>query len=948
MKNLFNKIICTLASVAFLGLLTGCNPEEEMKQFSVAFKEAGPGYVTLVVTVPAATTVSHILATGTPYPDVLTAPTQLNIRGNKTVFYSDGEHQILNYDIKENEKYYLYLVANLPGNNLSDTYTFEFETGEFTFNQLATVVGVGSDGYKMRITVPESVRTSEPGTPGSRAIRYAQSCLMQYNYSRKSNDDYFHTLYNAGDHVTKDTIIEYSDELNKGQTGADTNEDGVVDENDMGILWNPIAPGEPVVFIAAEYEWMQEPEDMDSENNYVVNGFTYPAGWKPGYYLPCLDSERYWSYYDPSSGKTDSEPSTKVTGVLKDFDLSSDIDGMWEGAFQRKIFRTKVPPVLDASIKVEVSDLRSVDATISIIPDSKIVRYLFSILDQATYNQMLELLDGHEEYLQWAVTSYFAMWNFGATEIVADGDDPAPAVDINLTDYFYDVPSETTYYVLVTGMSGSIGSPQCFYKHEFRTPAKTKTVGPEIVVKALDDYEVMEQYGEIDPFTAYFNIKCTTGNTDNRVDRCYYGANYYKDWVLGVNGGSSYETLGQSASFTEDEIDQINSPEGLTISIPSIDGETTRLVVVGYNDENVSNGVDEWEDILLCPAVADYKTPYFEAEELVASDLLRKGTLDGDWTLTANVIADTLHTVVSQKSKVSIRSRLKEGVDYPSVLPDSVRTIYKEETKWTDTQINGYFSEFKSLAAEFNEKRLAGQNKILLQGWLDNDTMGRLALMTPWDLFISRKISMVDVASMFSEFGPKMYFEVDKTNDGRDTLTITADRYFASPVLNWSVPFYMAGYADQETNNTVFEYTKNGYYSAPLKFPVELSEDLNTIKIKPFESNGLTWYPNVIGIDSQTRQYILQYPIISEVVLTRGWDADAEAAPAAAPLTRSGARMSYHGVAPVKELNAPVHKGRTILRKQEGRRQIDGNVITMDKLRENLENYSKKHFNVNR
>ena len=106
---------------------------------------------------------------------------------------------------------------------------------------------------------------------------------------------------------------------------------------------------------------------------------------------------------------------------------------------------------------------------------------------------------------------------------------------------------DTKYHVLVTGMSGDIGSPQCFHHHTFSTPAKTKDYGPDIEVTALPEIST--------PYAAAFNVKCTE-TPENPLVTCYYGANYYKDWVLEVNGGTSYEALGQTTMFTEEEIEQ--------------------------------------------------------------------------------------------------------------------------------------------------------------------------------------------------------------------------------------------------------------------------------------------------------------------------------------------------------------------------------------------------------
>ena len=936
MKRFFTKALFTALVAVFAGLFTGCNPDGKVKPFSVDFQNAGPGYINLMVTVPSATTVAYTLSE-VELPTL--KPEILNMTGTKTVFYSDGVQQLLDYPIEENTHYYLYLVGIL-GESFSQMYQFEFETGEFVFNELATVVGLLPDGYKMHLKMPESVATTKDGEMGSRAIRFSSCNIMMYNMRNDSSDDYEHLLWNGGNHVRKDTIITRSDLTNYGQVGFDANEDGEVDENDMGMLWDPIAPGEPTVFIAGEFEYMKEPwyglspeeKEQYNEKNHTVNGFTYPAGWAPGYYLPCIDGEKYWAQFK-------SNPATKGAGVITDMDMSSPVDYMWTGVFQRKIFRTRVPDVLKATFDVKIEDLRSVDATVRITPDRNIYRYIFTILDDASYQYMLKLLDNRTEYVQWAITSYLAMMEFGAVEVVAGtGETSAPIAEIVLSDFYYSVPSDTKYHVLITGMSGEIGSPQCFLHSTFSTPAKTKDYGPDIEVTALEDLST--------PYAAAFNVKCNA-TPENPLVSCYYGANYYQDWVFEVNGGSTYETLGQTTAFTADEIEQICSPEGYTMYIPSIDGAKTRLVVVGWNDENISNGIDLYEDVLAHPAVADCVTPYAEADDLSLNPLLdpmssnnNTPLLNGEWTLTATVLNNGVEEI--NKSKVYIKNALVEGVDYPSTLPSDVLSLYKEVTKWTDDEIKGYFEEFKTLAGVFNEKRLRNQNKLLLQGWLDNDSEGRLKHMSPWDMFTSKDVNTVDVESQFTEFGPKMYIKVNKDKNGRDSLAITANKYFASPVANWSVPFYMAGYANQEANNTIFYYGTAAEFQAPLEFPVELSEDMNTITIKGFEANGTKYYPNVIGEDySQLTGtvYILEKPIISDVVLTRGWTDE----PAVA--TRSAKKgQSMNAVDPIDATHLVKYGKRSKFEKMGRVEKVDFKFIPYNDLMQNLEKYKSNKY----
>lgn len=963
MKNLLNKILLVALVAVFGGALAGCNPEQKVKPFSVTFKGYGPGYVSCYVTLPNPVTVSYIVDE-IPREDIEEDENILLFDGTQTTFYTEGEQQLLDFPIEENKKYYVYLMGHL-GDNFSKMYKYEFETGEFEFSQLATVIGVMPDGYKMQIKVPESVRNSVPGTPGSKAIRYTQGDLMIYNFYKSSNDDYYSLLHNAGWLVTEDSVIEYSDRLNYGEAGADINEDGIVDENDMSILWNPIAPGEPIVFLAGEFEWMSEPAEYkkggELENKtYTVNGFPMPGGWEDGYYLPALDGEGYWNYLgmpggwadkddeeseegSSSSPATPSTIATKGAGIISNVNLASDIDQFWTGAFQRKIFRTRVPAKLDADFKVRVENLKSVNAHLIIEPDEAIYRYLFTVLDDGSYHQMLELLDNKTEYVQWAVTSYFAMYNFGQIQVVAEsGMTSAPPIEFNLTDFFYEVPADTKYHVLITGMSGEIGSPQCFKHYTFSTPQKTKKEGPNVVVKALPEKST--------PYAAAFNVRCTSVS-DNKAERCYYGADYKTGWVYSVNGNSSntYESLGLTNEFSAEDVADINSSKGLDVYIPTIDGETTRLVVVAYNDENISNGINQYEDPTSHPAVADCTTPYAKATDTSWNPLLDTDELVDDWTMTA-----TARSGKQLRQKVSIKRQFIAGKDYPTTLPQDVFDMYKDSTAWTDEQIKGYFDEFRYLAEDpqkgFNTGRLRNQNKLLLEGWF-NDSQNSLGYLSPWDLFKSDSISTVDVASCFARFGPKIYIHVNRDKDKKDSLSISANKMYVSPIADWSIPFYMAGVrSDVDTDNSLFQWSDEaGNFAGALTFPVTLSEDHKTITIHPLDAHEVLWYPNIIGVSESLlygTQYVLEDQIVSEVVLTKGWT-DEPAAPDTPATRASKAAKCQSHVSPKGDVQFGKYYHRNDFTKVRSIRpvQVNGEVITMEKLQDNLEKFRKEHAN---
>ena len=850
MKNLLLKFRIIAVMAIAMGILTACpgpDPVDPVipgntETLKISLKEAGPGYVDLTV------------ETGSELEAAYTVGTTKRTISNPAILFSSGKKVTLvpnetlriSADIQETTTYYLYIAAKLNADTYSEIFEIEFTTPEFEFSNLLTVVGVDYDGFKMQVTVPKSVRT------GGNAIRYSHCDLMMYNYGTKfyGNDDYFNLLYNGGAYLQENKVLEYLEENNWRYADADVNDDGVVDENDVEMIWDPMSPGQPVVFIAGEFEWMEIPEDWNSEDNYEVNGFYFPAGWQPGYYVPCIDPVGYWEHYGV--------PYTKSMNLIE-ADVRNDIDQYWTGAFQRKIFHINKPDHLDAEVTIEAVDVSAVDATIIITPDENVKQFVYGILDDATYNQMLELCDGKEEYIQWAITSYFSFYTFGTsfgrgtTELRLDGD------------IFYEgmVPANSNIHVLVTAMGDERGTTQNFQHYTFQTLEKVKEA-PVIEVTALEE--------ESSAFYAAFNIKCTTADDPTRgpVTKCYYGANYKKDFILAANGGSSYFSLAQSQPFSAEEVAKINSPEGYTIKIPTIDGETTRIAVAGFNDENTPNDFN-YKDITECPAVADITTPYRDAKPYIKSDLFK--TLKGDWTATAKLSDGTTHS-----SKMTISSGITEGEHYPAALPDSVYTIYSEEVGMSREQVNGCFDRFKTAAEEYNTYRLEYQNCLLMEGWIDKDEYDRLHYYNPFDLFVSRTYSGVDEKSMFSDFGPKLYLEVSEG----DKLSITSNASFMPPTAYTSVPYYLALYTPERTveegNFAYYDYDKIENAATPgeeaysITFPVELSADGNTLTIKPHvDKDGVKWYPNMIAYDATSYSYVAGPMVVSEVTITRGW-----------------------------------------------------------------------------
>lgn len=876
--------------VLMCGILAGCKPEGDSDAFSVKVAAVGPSYVDLAISGPQVMEMAYVIDTK---EQLMNNPHLIFATGVNTIVKGGETYRISN-GLEDDTQYYLYVVAKLDEMNFSDILTVPFKTTKFNLSELVTVLNVTPDGYSVRLTVPESVKNSPDMAKGGRAIRYAQSCLMMYNYSKMAGtDDYSNLLYNGGWYTHEDKTILFSEETNWYETDYDYDGDG---QNDLDYRYNPISPGEPVVFLAGEFEYMEDPE---KNPEYEHDVFYYPAAWPAGYYLPMIDG----SYY--------SRPKQNSVNIVEDINLAQPLDEYWTGAFQRKIFRVAVPEPMDEKVNIEVSDIGPVNARVTFLPDEGVEMYALAIMDDATYNQVLGLVNGRKDYLQWAITSYFGAFTFGS--MAAEG-----PIAVDLTDIFYNVPSESQIHVLATAMGNSAGSRQSFTETSFYTTAKVLDA-PEVVVTAVQD--------KVTPNKAVFNVKCTSKDTAP-LKSAYYAANYKRDFLLLTNGETSYfDIAAGNYPFNADELALINSDEGLTMEIPSVDGETTRLVVVGYNAENTPNNLN-YEFIEECPAVADCTTPYLDIKQpWVNTD--DYADLCGEWTMTAT-LTNVGNQKFTHKSKLVIsRHSEDQGVlafDYPETLPQEVYDLYaKQDTPVSAEQVDAYYAEFKEYAERFGQYRLQDQNKLLCLGWFDLDTYNRLDAMSPYDLFVSETYSSVDVSSNFYDFGPKWYIEFNKNADGSVSMCAPVDNNFLPPASNYTVPFYFGGYDNISTY--MFLYGQDGFTPS---FPIERSTDAKgnpVLTVKPIVHDGGKFYPNMIGVDASMGGYIFENPVISDIVITKGWTE-----------TASQSFVPVGGNVPLRgEFPAVVVKPMTKLTAPVQYKKIEGSVMTLDKFHENAD-----------
>ena len=564
--------------------------------------------------------------------------------------------------------------------------------------RMLKLVSADYNSYKVQITVPETVG------PDGNIIRYNfcnEAIVNEYiNYHLWSYDLFLQ--YNGGERNTTD--------VNKTIIIQETI------DNEGSYIIQPIAPGEPTVFIAGEY--------------------------------------------------------TR--------------DGQLVGEPEIIRFKTKEPSVLNEEIDVEVSDISAIDATITIIPDDGIYQYCMLVLDEGTYNYLLQNIVSETD-LQWFVSSYYAMSYYGIYPLTG-------SIVTQLSNHFVVVPpADTKYHILITGMGNEYGTSQCFKHVEFHT-ARKRLSPPSILVTPLPEKST--------PNSAVFNIKCTSANDPN-AGMCVkgaWGAAYDFEWgTLTNNGFTVYSSLKENGiPFSAEELAMINSNDGYEMSVSSCDGMTTRLGVIGYNEEHTPNDLN-YDDIRQCPAIADIKTPFL-VKPSVDSEFLTTDILEGDWIMTAtDANGNPLETTVS------IIRGYKAGRDYPA-------------------EFSGE-AQFLEQAEIFNQKRLEDKNSLLIQGWFP-DNQGDYNFSSPYDLLISQDYVAYDYQQLFFDAGPKMFIEVDETGS---LVVRTGEEYI--PATCWTGGYYYyTGYSPLADTGFKYQY---------IDYPITISDDKKTMVISSVDGSYL-------------------------------------------------------------------------------------------------------------
>ncbi len=842
MKNLF-RLATLLLAFATLGFV-GCeDPDTDwIGEDGVGIKATFKSSTTKTATLEVQTVgLSKIAWIAKPAEEKAPAPVFVFKNGSQ-MDVTDGTHTVEVKQLSANTTYTVYFAGETTATaDLSDLYTLQnVKTTDFDTDGV-TVREVLYDGLILDIKVPESVKEQD------HLIKWSTTDLFIYNKNKigthGTQPDTDLMNWNDSKAGWKHMYFNSSTTLHLTEMNSYAiDENGNI--NTEYHYYETLVPGQPQVFILGEYEFGQ---DMGS-------------GWGWGYYEPLFDRAAWSSALAKNGGElVDETP-------------------FWDGMYTHMLIKTKEPEKLpDELMKVEL-DIRPDDAIIDVTVDDSIEVLQVMVLDEEQHALAYKWLGESYEHFQWFATSYVGLME-GATDFYMRGE--KGGIDANgrlrtaLSKYLVNVSMTSKYWVYVVGLSGydeegyMNGSKQvCWNMNGFNLKETTKPA-PTVEVTPVEPLE---------PNKAYYKIFCPSAAEGNGVTKGYYYAGYEKDWLSsGMTAQEIIDTYAwgnQIVQFTQNDLDLINSADGLIIDFPSRPNENFYFATVFTNDEGSRN----YSDAVVCRT---YETPV----DRIESEYFE--SLKGDWTASATVRFKKLKPGVDTEDDSLTTDDLYEehtkthtctitvgDAEYPEYLNESVYETY-EKHGISREKTDLYFSEFCKAVDLFNETNRA-QNRILVNGF---NFAGEMLEYLPYfnfqsayDLFISDTYNGVSHTMPVYDFGPKWFFEV--MADG--SLAVPFNTVYYAPMGSWYADSF---YGQQEIHLIAYEPTipsaagyvgngSNGY------FPVEISEDGNTITIKPYENAelpGYKFYPNV-GVYNplDPTSYGMSMYIISEITLTRG------------------------------------------------------------------------------
>ena len=708
------------------------------------------------------------------------------------------------------------VVAVADGNNTINVYSLEGNT-EYTIFLVYKEDGklvmkskvFTTPAYDRIITVVETKKDGFKfhfNVPDSMTYMYAFLPTEQYNSFRS---------YGWADDVT---FLLDGRTCTGPQTVEINAEEDWLYEGDGGFY---IHPGAAFTLMIAE---------CDAEGNLLfTENPDYQGGWGGGIWAPAT---RDGNAVAPRVGDYSEEARTE--------------DEFYPtGLYARQNLYAALTMV-DSKINVELTGKTERRIKIRCTADED-VQYVVAPYEKSMYEQLVDLVT--EQAVATTLLEYYGTEQYSGTQ------------DFEIDENILYLEVDSTYIISVVGIYAEDAS---VISYDTLHVTLTKSTLPAAVVEITQG---TNPEGEVTPDLVWFNIK----SPEKNVSAAKHIANYTKEVQKMINQGYTYEELlsWYGGDLSEEDVQAINSDEGLTICISSMEDMESTLIIGAMNEEEgmtIYTGVARSAEL---PALEPVNSSLFEdLKDEWTARIIQKHTetlwmsdenFENWWTIDTTWVDTTYTTISLGNSFDNSPEVFGEDNEYYSVVYDN--HYYKalengateeQADEYAKEQVEAQFALYKEAAAKY-ESKYKGQNYLLGLGL---DALHPYA--TPWDLFCSSDYVAYDVEEIFYAYGPKLFFQVQEG----DQLALLGDATvtYLPPVAGWNYyDVLLMGY------NPI--YANEGMYYTG-SYPVEISEDKNTLVIKGIEAEGEFFYPALGSMGYGWPEFFTK--TCEDIVLTRG------------------------------------------------------------------------------
>ncbi len=661
-----------------------------------------------------------------------------------------------------------------------------------------------------------------------------------------------------------------------------------------------------------EVWYEMETEVYDEETWEVIGTEKEPVYHSifPGYSYIFLLAEcdeegviNYSTDWGDEGGWDDWGPLNKLPNVLNYTEEWTSDYITFEGKYAKVQFDVDAPALQESQLTIETVKQTERRAVYNIIPSENTVQYAVTILPMDSYDMLKNWVG--EDALKWVALNY-------SSGIFTD----AQQIEVAPLD------SLTSYKVLVYG---SYSDDSMLMSFEELTVTSTPSDKPAatLAVTPLSEDRI-KALGYDPAYMVGYNVKCAEGNCAG----VKYIANYASEWdallSYGMTDADILANYGVDVFEADDAefIKGVNSAEGYDVTITSTESTEMVMAIAAYN-----------EDEKMSEVVVSRVTSAEEKGTPIESPLFTE--LAGDWTATYKYEHHYLDENWEAQKDIlekTFKMTITNGITgYPEEMDaetyNSLFNYYVEngdDEATAKAKVEDNFADFKAKAKHYSEK-YRSLNRMIVTGFEPLH-----AYKSAWDLAIDLNHSAVDNDDLFYDFGPKMFLQISENGA---TLNSSLDRY--PPVSAW----YQDGYYTRE----YYLLGCNGSdYLGEVAFPVEISEDKQTVTIKAMDGG---YYPSV-GYTQYSWEWGASFHALglSEIVLTKGWNGEEEMGTRVAKIAKNQKINARRGAHRFIKTKLPHSKeAATILNKTTIDPSVAGNKVIKDmKRREQMIEKLKK------